>query len=159
MDRTRYLDLYQAGKHSHCSSLFCSKTFDDSSWPTAHPNRGSVPSDAIEVESPIPNLGLLSAGAVASQARNLDEIIAETLSAQTSGESWNIDYDGEASMEKKKKGGILLMKHLIRISTAGSVDDGKFNTHPAVCSMMPSNHGRSNVSVIESTSKEWSFAA
>ena len=45
-------------------------------------------------------------GAVPSQAKTLDDIVRETVSAQTSERVTRIiDYDGEASMEKKKREG------------------------------------------------------
>ena len=45
-------------------------------------------------------------GAVPSTAKTLDDIIEETVHAQTSERITRIiDYDGEASMEKKKREG------------------------------------------------------
>ncbi|SMF78105.1 sulfate adenylyltransferase subunit CysD [Pseudobacteriovorax antillogorgiicola] len=63
--------------------------------------------DAVPVPSRYRTLGCAPCtGAVPSTARTLDDIIRETVEAQTSERVTRIiDYDGEASMEKKKREG------------------------------------------------------
>ncbi len=65
-------------------------------------------------------------GGIESTATTLDEIIDETLSSVSSERTSRvIDNEAQGSMERRKKGGLLLMKGLLKFITCGSVDDGK----------------------------------
>ncbi len=65
-------------------------------------------------------------GAVRSTADTVPKIIDELIAARNSERQLRvIDHDQDGSMELKKREGLLLMSGLLRICTAGSVDDGK----------------------------------
>ena len=66
-------------------------------------------------------------GAVRSTASTLPDVVAEIAATNITerGETRADDRASEAAMEDRKKEGLFLAMDLLRLATAGSVDDGK----------------------------------